>query len=91
MKSDKKESETTNKPVDKVRFGSVEVCLWEKESTGNDGKPFMSQTFSFQKSYKDKEGNWQNTQVFQLNDILRLEHALKIIISRHVSKDKDTE
>ena len=60
-------------PIKKLKSGRVEGAVWEKEF---DGK--KSYSFTFQKSYKDKEGKWQNTNFFtqnELADVINLAQA----------------
>jgi hypothetical protein len=48
--------------------GALSVTIWKNKSE----KGFDYNTFSFQRSYKDKEGNWQNTDTFRKSDLLRV-------------------
>ena len=53
------------KPIKVIKLFGVEVAEWERESA--DGKTYSS--FSFQKSYKTKDGKWAHTTSFVLNDL----------------------
>lgn len=53
------------RPSKVMKIGNVEVAAWEK--TAEDGKVFYS--YSFQKSYKTKDGKWANTAFFSVTDL----------------------
>lgn len=59
-----------NKPVANVRIGSVTASIWENK--GDKGS-FLSA--SFQRSYKDKDGNWKNSESFGPTALLELAKA----------------
>ena len=53
--------------------GLVSITMWEnikKDEKTNEDSSYN--TFTVQKSYKDKQGNWQNTSTFTENDLDRL-------------------
>ena len=58
------------KPVQSFKSGAIQVAIWENESKGPNG-PFKYQTVSFERRYKDKDGNWQSTNKLRINDIPR--------------------
>lgn len=51
-------------PEQKFKAGAVEVSIWKNESEKGD-----YHSISFQRSYKDKEGNWQTTNSLKVNDL----------------------
>lgn len=53
-----------SKPIAKKQSGQVQMSVWQGEY---NGKPTYS--FTFQKSYKDKNGQWQNTNFFNQTDL----------------------
>lgn len=53
-----------NAPVQKFRLGGLQLDVWENESEKGQ---FL--TMSFQRSYKDKDGEWQHTQSLRVNDL----------------------
>jgi len=53
---------TKMKPTKEFREGAVKAAIFEKEIEGNRGK-FTSVSVSLQIGYKDKSGNWQNSQI----------------------------
>jgi hypothetical protein len=52
-----------NQPAFKFRLGLITATVWD-----NDG--FYSVDLS--RSYRDKEGNWQNTMTFSHADLLNI-------------------
>ena len=47
--------------------------------------PIEARTFfdvSFQRSYRDQNGHWKNTQSFDLNGLLALQHAVGLAIGK---------
>ena len=62
-----------NRPVYKTKFGTVEVCGWERDSE----KYGVQLTFSMSKSYKQGE-EWK-TQVFYFSNTTEMQCALLAI------------
>jgi hypothetical protein len=56
----------TKKPVAKIRAGSVTASIWENEK-GTD--------VTFQRSYKDKAGQWHNSKGYRGAALLELSKA----------------
>lgn len=61
-------SQTGNAPTRKYRSGAVQLTVWTNEGQNND----TFETFTFQRSYKDKNDNWQNTQTLRESDLPRI-------------------
>ena len=70
-----------NKPKQHYRFGNITLSVWEKEF---EGKPISSYTLS--KSYTDKEGNWQNTAIFNKQDLFKVSLLIDSILEDEVTK-----
>lgn len=68
----KKEMPEKKTPVFSSKYGLVQASAWEQES--EKGK-FL--TFSFSRSYKDKDDEWQHTQTLRSTDIKDLQCALE--------------
>jgi hypothetical protein len=58
---------SNTKPVAKISLFPVAAAIWHNEK---DGRSFYS--VSFQRSYKDEKGKWQNSDSFGLTDLLLL-------------------
>jgi hypothetical protein len=64
------------KPVKSFRAGAVEAAIFENERTVG-GKKLKMSNVVFRRSYKDKDGNWQNSDSFGINDVPKVELLLK--------------
>ena len=66
------------------RHGLCSASIFENEFTRGEEK-FTVRTVSFQRSYLDKEGNWQQTNSLKVNDIpkaiLTLQRAYEFLTS----------
>ena len=77
-----------NKQTLEKRFnaGALSATIWRTERI-IDGKEKPLKTISLQKSYKDKNGVWQNTTVLHTNDLpkakLVLEKAYEYIAMKY--------
>lgn len=59
---------TKDKPVGKVRSGRITISIWKNQKEKPDGKREYY-TFTIQKSYKDKKGDWHNINSFLMSDL----------------------
>lgn len=55
-------------PEKKIRAGPVSATVW-KNQTIKDGHVSEYTTVSFERAYKDKEGNWKTTNTLRVNDL----------------------
>lgn len=68
---------TSNKPLVKRQFGNISVAVFGREVSRPDGTVFTARDYVLQKSWKDKQGNWQNQSVsLQAREILAAQQAL---------------
>ena len=70
-------TETRNAPVAKIRVGSVTASIWE-----NNGENGTRSSVTFQRSYKDKDGKWHNSDSYNIGDLLELAKAADLAHSR---------
>ena len=56
-------------PEQKFRAGSISATVWLNQGTDNEGKQTTYRTVSFERSYLDREGNWQTTNSLRVADI----------------------
>jgi len=54
-----------NRPIYKYQIGSVECAVWAKQAA--DGRPYFQ--FTFQKTYKTKDGEYMHTTSFNKADL----------------------
>lgn len=69
QKTYKFEKKETKMPLKSFRSGAIQVAIWENEGQGRDGQPNTYQTVSFERRYKDKNGQWQSTNHLRVNDL----------------------
>lgn len=53
-----------NKPIREFRAGTIAASVWENKTEKGDYK-----TVSFRRGYKDKAGNWQDTNSLRIMDL----------------------
>ena len=72
LKSTKKNeaAETKNPPAAKIRVGLITASIWENK---NEKGTFHNVTF--ERRYKDAEGNWQTSHSYNAGDLLDLAKA----------------
>lgn len=58
----------TNKPAKTFSLGRVRASVWENFS--KEGESFY--TVSFERSYKDSDGKWHNTNSYGVKDLFSL-------------------
>jgi len=63
-------AETKNAPVDKVRVGLITASIWENPT---DNGTFHNITF--ERRYRDSEGNWKSSHSYNAEDLLALAKA----------------
>ena len=56
-------------PIKKFRIGAITASVWNNSGQKTDGQPFEFKSVTFERSYKDKEGAWKNTNSLRLNDL----------------------
>ncbi len=63
----KAETEAKQAPVAKVRVGLISASIWENPT--EKGKFY---NVTFERRYRDGEGNWKSTHSYGLDDLLTL-------------------
>lgn len=64
-----------NTPEKKFRVGAICATVW-RNTTIKDGVENEFKTISFERSYKDKEGNWKNTSSLRQTDLPKAQLVL---------------
>ena len=62
-------NETKNVPEKKFSTGVISATVWQNQGRGRNGEAVSFRTVSFQRSYKDKNGVWQNSSSLRVNDL----------------------
>lgn len=71
-----------NKPIKSYRLGNVEASVWPNQSP-KDGSLYFS--FNFQKSYKNKDGEWVQTGFFNKGDLADIAILAQKILYEEIS------
>lgn len=81
--------EQNNKPEKKYKIGAVSASIWKRTHTTKDGGSFEKWSVSLDRTYKDRNGNWQTTSSYDTNDVpkalLALSQAYRHIVNQPTS------
>ena len=81
-----------NLPDKKFRAGAVHATIWTNDSV-KDGKKVSYNTISFERSYKDKDGEWKSTSSLRVTDIpkaiLVLQKAYEHLVLNNDTYEED--
>jgi hypothetical protein len=67
----------SNKPIAKTQLGNISVSVFPHEVQTANGSTFTAKNFVLQKSWKDKDGNWQDQSItLKSREILAVQKAL---------------
>ena len=58
-----------NTPVKKFKAGAISATVWENQSQNKQGDSISYNSISFDRNYKDKDGNWQKTNSLRTADL----------------------
>ena len=66
-----------NKPIVKKQLGNISVAVFAREVSTPDGKTYTTKDYVLQKSWKDKQGDWQDQSInLKPREILAVPKAL---------------
>jgi len=71
------EEKVGNAPEKKIRCGSITATVWKNSGKNQKGEETEYNTISLERNYTDKDGNWQTTSSFRLNDLPKAKLALE--------------
>lgn len=57
------------RPEKNFKVGGVRAAIWKWDNTSKDGRNFGQKKVVLDRSYKDKNGDWKNTNSYSANDI----------------------
>ena len=69
-------------PVDEVRFGLVKAAIWQNEAQTQDGRGFVRYGITFERIYRNAEGQWRSTSGFGKDDLLLLAKVAEAAFER---------
>lgn len=87
-------AKNTKSPIAKRKFGNISVAVFAREVSRSDGSVFTAKDFVLQKSWKDKDDQWQNQSItFNPRELFAVQQALSIafIESYDQGIDQDEE
>jgi len=58
-----------NQPETRFLAGGVSASVWTNKRTDKDGNPIETQSVTFQKRYKDENGEWKSTASLRDRDL----------------------
>ena len=81
-------AEQRSKPEKSFRSGAISVAVWKNTVKAQNSRTSLFRTVSFERRYKNADGQWQSTSQLRRDDIPRLVYLLNkayehIITSRH--------
>lgn len=83
MKTNNQES---TRPEKNFRVGAVRASVWKRTYDTRDGRKFDARRVVLDRSYKDSQGEWKNTNSYDANDlpkaILALEQAYAYLTTK---------
>ena len=59
----------SNRPEARFSAGAISVAIWNNTGTSKDGQESQYRTFSFERRYKDKAGEWKSTNHLRMQDL----------------------
>ena len=85
-----------NQPEKKFSTGAVTATVWQNQGKNKTtGEATAFRTVSFQRRYKDKDGNWQSTNTLRVNDLPRaslvLQKAYEYLVLRELENSSSSE
>ena len=79
-------------PIIKHQFGNVSVAVFRREVSRADGSTFIANDFAVQKSWKDKDGEWNQASVsLDRDEAPRAIEALRAAYVDSFAKTNDSE
>jgi hypothetical protein len=79
-----------NQPEKKFRAGAISATVWQNIGQNKKtGEEVAYRTISLQRGYQDKNGQWQNTNSFRINDLPRAAVVLKQAYEYLVTRQQD--
>ena len=78
-----------NMPEKKFRAGAVSATVWANKGQSKNGEEVSYKTVSVERCFKDKKGNWQNTNSMRVNDLPKAWTVLMEAYKHIVFKEQD--
>ncbi len=81
---------TGNRPEKRINAGAVQVSVWKNQII-KDGKTSEYKTVSFDRRYKDKEGEWKSTNSLRISDIPKAVAVLNRVYNYLIIKEESPQ
>jgi len=78
-----------NLPEKKFRAGAISATVWLNKGHKTTGEEAEYRTISLERSYTDKEGKWQSTNSFRVNDLPKAAVVLQRAYEHLVLNEQD--
>lgn len=86
-----KTKSSDNVPEKKFNAGAVSVAVWKNSGKDKTGQDTEYRSITLQRSYKDKNGQWQNTNSLRVNDLPKAALVLTKAYEYLVLRDSGTQ
>jgi len=90
MNEVKTEIVSGNLPEKKFSSGGLNATVWQNQGKNKEGLDVSYRTVTFQRRYKDKNGEWQSTNTLRINDLpkasLILEKAYEYLVMKDMQE-----
>lgn len=86
-----KKNETSGKPLETFRAGTVSATVWQNFGKNKDGKEFGFRTINVERNYKDKEDKWQKTSAMKVDDLPKVELVTRLAYEYCQTHSKDDQ
>lgn len=84
-----------NQPVKKLRAGAISVSVFKNNGKGRNGEATTFNSVVLQKRYKDKNGDWQTSNSFNVNDLpkaaMLMTKVYELIVMKQAGASADSE
>ena len=85
-----KSAETSHKPIVKKQLGNISVAVFVRDVSSHDGTIFKAKNYVLQKSWRDKDGNWQDQSItLKAREILAVQEALTAAYAESFGAEDD--
>ncbi len=72
----------TKRPDDTIRDGALKATIWGRDYKSDSGKTGRAFDVTIARSYKDRNGEWRETNQFSSNELLRVSRISEKALDR---------
>lgn len=83
----KTNNQENTRPEKNFKVGAVRASVWKRTYDTRDGRKFDARRVVLDRSYKDVQGEWKNTNSYDANDIPKAILALEQAYAYLTTKD----